>query len=207
MYNKWSKSGGITRLAAFPSLFGLLVMLYSLPLTPPLRLDEAMELIMIEINDLNNRYNMLNNYDENNPLYDELKLWMMNIYNYVNSTWLQNSSFDISSWNHYDSENFEHLTNNCAESGNRRLKARCVVAHPHFYRFISILRNEMDQANIRIQQIEDGNSSRGYSQTVKVILILHPFFSIVVKTIYVKYKFVVVKLWNLIFNIEGYLKV
>ena len=61
----------------------------------------------------------------------------------------------------------EHLTNNAAEAGNRRLRQRCKTVHPGIYRFMMLLKSEIEHALLKIEQAKAGHALPDHRKDVK----------------------------------------
>ena len=108
--------------------------MYSLPLCPPDRLLEALHLIRVEVEVISARFDQINNVAQVDALNPDLRTFLYKLLDYTYVTWFCNAALSIENWNHYSSDDFAHLTNNCCEAGNKRLKTKFKSAYPTFFR-------------------------------------------------------------------------
>ena len=65
-----------------------------------------------------------------------LEHFLSSFLTYVEDTWY--NCYSKEDWNQYDNSTMEHLSNNCCEGGNLRMKNRSKGSYIGMYRFMTI---------------------------------------------------------------------
>ena len=120
-------------------------MLLALPMIPPARMNEYLQLLESEIEHLGSPSAQAFGHD---------------VLAYIRNHYIEGSfgnEHDGWEWNVFDRLEDGHLTNNPCEGGNNRLRKRVGVDHPGFYRLCGTLVNEFDNVRSRAILFEAGN--------------------------------------------------
>ena len=120
-------------------------MCFALPLCPPDRIEEALQLIHDEIEGF-----------ATNPRTEQFGIDMIAYIRriYMGGSFGTAGHFD---WNFYDRLEEGQFTNNPSEGYNNRLSSRCRTSHPGFYQFSSVLGKELESSKSKLEQFEAGN--------------------------------------------------
>ena len=114
-----------------------------LPLCPPNRIEEAFELIQLEVANMS----------------PAVAAFAEEYLNYIRATYM-NGNYSTATegfeWNVYDDIEQGFLTNNPSEGANNRLRTRARVDHPGIYRFCELMRQETENTKNKCEQFEEG---------------------------------------------------
>ena len=118
-------------------------MSFALPLCPPDRLEEAIELMRAEIADMA----------------ADIVEFGVQFITYIMETYM-NGSYGTEAegyeWNPYERIPEGFLTNNPSEGANNRLIKRAGTDHPGIYRFCELLKKETENVKNKCEQFEQG---------------------------------------------------
>jgi hypothetical protein len=120
-------------------------MCFALPLCPPDRIEEALQLIHDEIEGF-----------ATNPRTEQFGNDMIA---YIRRVYMGGSFGTVGhfEWNFYNRLEEGQFTNNPSEGYNNRLSSRCRTSHPGFYQFSSVLGKELENTKSKLEQLEAGN--------------------------------------------------
>ena len=116
---------------------------FALPLCPPHRIEEAIELMRAEVADMSPTAIL---FAEEYIAYIQ-QTYMSGSYGSEEEGW---------EWNAYERVEDGFLTNNPSEGANNRLIKRARSDHPGFYRFCDLLKEECENVKNKCQQFEEG---------------------------------------------------
>ena len=127
-------------------------MCFSLPLCPPTRIEEALQLIKDEIESFatNSRTEQFGH----DMIQDIRRV-------YMGSNFGSAGHFE---WNFYDRLEEGQFTNNPSEGYNHRLGSRCRTSHPGIYQFTSVLGKELEDSKSKLEQLEAGSLRESQSR-------------------------------------------
>ena len=131
---------------------GFVSMSFGLPLCPPDRIEEALELMMVEVANMS-------------PAIDA---FAEDYIAYIRQTYMSGSygnEQDGYEWNAYERIPDGFLTNNPSEGANNRLCLRCGTIHPGIYRFCGLLQKETENVKNKCEQFEEGALQPARSST------------------------------------------
>ena len=122
---------------------GFVCMSFALPLCPPGRIEEALQLMRDEVANMS----------------PSISAFSEEFLGYIQHTYLGGNFGNLEDgyeWNGYDRIEEGFLTNNTAEGANNRLFKRAGRPHPGFYRFCGLMKEEMENVKNKAEQFEQG---------------------------------------------------
>ena len=127
-------------------------MCFALPLCPPTRIEEALQLIEDEIESF-----------ATNPRTEQFGHDMIQ---YIRRVYMGGNfgSAGHFEWNFYDRLEEGQFTNNPSEGYNHRLSSRCRTSHPGIYQFTSVLGKELENSKSKLEQLEAGSIRESQSR-------------------------------------------
>ena len=131
---------------------GFVCMGFALPLCPPTRIQEALELMRTEVADMS----------------ADVVAFAEEYLAYIQQTYMSGSygnQVDGWEWNAYERVEEGFLTNNPSEGANNRLIKRARTDHPGFYRFCNLIKEECENVKNKCEQFEEGSLQPAKSTT------------------------------------------
>ena len=134
------------------AISGFVSMSFGLPLCPPDRIEEAFQLMLVEVAGMSAR----------------IDAFAEEYIAYIRQTYMSGSYGNENEgyeWNAYERITEGFLTNNPSEGANNRLFTRAGTIHPGIYRFCGLLQRETENVKNKCDQFEEGTLQPGRSST------------------------------------------